>query len=116
MALIDQIFDQRIFRGEIENVIFHDPSRSDQHRLGIDLFCGRCILDQLNEAVLINHLALGHSYIFTDLIVFHPGSLLAGYLLHPIIHEILSAPEKIKPALFGGGFDNMRIGQREIER
>ena len=36
-ALLGQIFDQRVFRPEIENVIFHDPRRNDEHRLRMDL-------------------------------------------------------------------------------
>ena len=56
-AALDQIAHQRIVRGQIEHVIFHDPGRDDQHRLGHDALSGRFVLDELHQLVAEHDLA-----------------------------------------------------------
>ncbi len=37
VAAVDEILDQRVPRRQVENVVFHDPGRHDEYRLGLDL-------------------------------------------------------------------------------
>ena len=53
-ALSDKIFDKRIVRRKIENVVFHDPGRNDEDRFRPHLCRGRRVLDKLDEAVAID--------------------------------------------------------------
>ena len=46
-----QIPHQRILRTQIEDVVFHDPRRDDQDRLGTDLRRCRRVLDQFDQIV-----------------------------------------------------------------
>src|SRR3546814_8785698 len=47
MAAIDQIFHQRVLRRQVEDVVFHDPGRSEEHtselqslmRISYAVFC-----------------------------------------------------------------------------
>ena len=52
-----EIAHQRVLGRQVENVIFHDPGRHDQHRLGLDLGRGRAVLDQLHQIVAIDDVA-----------------------------------------------------------
>jgi len=46
-----QELDQRVLRRQIEDVVFHDPCRHDQHRLRMHLAGSRVVLDQLDELI-----------------------------------------------------------------
>ncbi len=58
-ALPDEIVDERVLRPEIEDVVFHDPGRDDQHRLGMDGFGLRLVLQKLEQVVAEDDLAGG---------------------------------------------------------
>ena len=38
VALLGQVFDQRVMRAQVEDVVLHDPRGHDQHRFGMNLF------------------------------------------------------------------------------
>ena len=57
IALPHQPAHQRIMLREIEDVVFHDPGRHDQDRLGMHGLGGRAVLDQLGEMAARDHLA-----------------------------------------------------------
>ena len=67
VALIDQVPDQRVLGREIQDIIFHDPRRHDQHRFGVDGFGGRCVLDQFDQMIAIDHIARGDGQVAADL-------------------------------------------------
>src|SRR5205823_2162 len=56
-SLLDAPFDEGFFRREVENIIFVDPRRDDQKRTPQDLLGRWCILDELHQIVLVDHLA-----------------------------------------------------------
>ena len=52
MPLSDRIFDKRVSRAEIEQIVLVDAGRHDQERCFFDLGRLRRILDELNQLVL----------------------------------------------------------------
>ena len=66
MPLIDQPFDERIFRLEVQNIIFIDPRRNDQQRRREHGCRRRRILDELHQFILIDHLTRRRRDIFAD--------------------------------------------------
>ena len=77
-ALLGQIFHQRILRRQIEDVVFHDPGRHDQDRLGPDLVGRGRILDELDQPVAIDDLAGRHRDVAADLELLGADRLLAA--------------------------------------
>ena len=66
VALTDQLADQRILRRQVQDVVFHDPGRHDQHRLAADLGRRRRILDQFDQFVAEDDLAGRRGEILAD--------------------------------------------------
>jgi len=54
MALSDEVADQRILRRQVEDVVFHNPGRDDQHRLGQHRLRRRSVLDELDQMVSVD--------------------------------------------------------------
>ena len=52
MSLSNRIFNKRISRAEIEQIVLIDAGRHDQERCFLDLGGLRRILDELNQLVL----------------------------------------------------------------
>ena len=101
-------------RRQIENVIFHDPRRHDQDRFRPDLFGRRSILDQLDQAIAIDHLAGRYRDIAADLKLLGAGRLLAAQGALAICKKILRAAHQIESTGAYCAPQDFRIGQQEI--
>ena len=48
MALVDEIFDERVLGRKIQDVMFHDPGGHDKNGFRIDLLGNRRILNEFD--------------------------------------------------------------------
>ena len=62
-ALLDQMADHAVLRLEVEDVVLVDPGRHDHDRHRVDRLGGRLVLDQLDQAVAVDHLARRHGHV-----------------------------------------------------
>ncbi len=115
-ALRDEIADERILRRQIENIIFHDPSRNEKDRLAVHLFRLRRILDELDQTVAIDDLARRHGDIAARFEVFRAGWLQAAHLALEIIDEVQGTTDEIGAARLDDAMLHDRIGRNEIRR
>src|SRR5262249_48984051 len=57
VPLLDQVAHERVARREVENVVLHDPRRSDEDRLRVDRRRLWRVLQELDQAVTVDDLA-----------------------------------------------------------
>ena len=115
-TLTGQPAHQRIVRAEIEDVVFHDPRRHDQHWLGPHPFGRRRILDQLHQFVARDHFAGRHGNIATGLERFGPGRRIARHRAAHIIEEMLRPFDQAMAAGVDNALLQHGIGGDEIGR
>ncbi len=114
MALPDQPAHHGIMRREVEDVIFHDPGRHDQHRRGMNLRRRRRILDQFDQAVAIDHLAGADAHILADDEILAAGRWRLGQRAAQVIQPVLRALAQIGAAGFHGLLQDLWIGPEEV--
>ncbi len=103
-------------RRKIENVIFHDPGRNDEHRLGPDLVGRRRILNELDQSIAINDLARGHRYIAPNDIILGANGLLAACRAFQILHQVAQAAHQVLSTFADGMPKQLGICQQEVRR
>src|SRR4029077_11014386 len=113
-SLLGEVLHQRILRREIEDVIFHDPSRNDEHRLGSNRGGRGRILDELDQSVAIDHLARRHGDITADLEILGADRLLAAYCALPVLNQVLKAAYQVLSAIADCVLQQLGICQQEI--
>jgi hypothetical protein len=97
-ALGDQVLDQRVLRREVENVVFHDPGRHDQHRLRPHLSGRRRVLDELDQLVAEHDLAGRHRQVAADLEGLRPGGRPPVDRALPVLDEVPEAAHQVEAA------------------
>ena len=90
VASTHEVFDQRPSRRKIEDIVLHDPCRHDQDWLRKDFLGGRKVLDQFNQAVLVDHLPWSGCNVFAGLVLFCPERRLAQIRTLPVVERILN--------------------------
>ena len=111
-APFDGIFDKRVSRAEIEQIIFVDAGRHDHERRFLDLGRLRGILDQLDQFVLEHDRSGRCGKIATD---FEDRLVDAGDPpLLQILDQILHSGYQARRAGPDCGPNDLRIGCREI--
>ena len=113
-AVLDQVFHQRILGREVEDIVFHDPGRHDEDRLGPDLVCRRRVLDQFDQAIAINDLGGRDGEVAANLEFIGSSRFLSQKQRPPIFDKILSAAHKIRAAFLGGAVQDLGVGEQEI--
>ena len=112
VPLFDEVADQRIVRRKVENIVFHDPRRHDQHRLGMDRFgCGR-VLDQLEQRVAPDHLARRHGEVAADAQRFAAAAGTAAQ----IGEQVAIARKQVLPALRRRPREDLRVRPGQVRR
>ena len=89
MPATHEVFDQGPSRRKVEDVVLHDPCRHDHDRLRKYLLGGRKVLDQFNQAILVDNLPWGRRKVFADLVLFCPDRRLAQCKTLPILDRVL---------------------------
>ena len=112
----DEVAHQRIGGREIEDVVLHDPSRHDEDRLAIDLAGFGRILDQLDQAVAVDHLALRDRDVLARLERVSSNRRFATDRALPIRDEIHGAVDEVLPAFADGRLESFWICRDEINR
>ena len=115
MALADQIADQGVARGQVEDVVLHDPGRDDEDGFGVDPLSGRLVLDELDEGIAIDHLAGGHRQVPPD----DEGlpqavRAVAQQQVLQVGEEVGPATEQILSPLPPGRLEDLRVGQGRV--
>ncbi len=110
----DGIFDERIARAEIEQIVFVDAGRNQQQRRLLDLGRLRRVLNELDEIVLVHDLSGRDGKIAADL---------EGGLVNPrdpalleILDQILHSGRQTCGPRLDRGANDVRIGRRKIRR
>ena len=114
VAPLDEEADQRVGRGEVEDVVLHDPGRHDQDRLGQDRPGGRRVLDQLTQPVPEHDLAGRDGHRLADHELLGPGRLASRGRLLEVLDKVVDAPDEVQPALFDGGAEDLGVGARKV--
>ena len=115
MPLGDQVADQGIARGQVEDVVLHDPGRDDEDGFGMDPVPGRLVLDELDEGIAIDHLARGHRQVLPD----DEGlpqavRAVAQQQVLQVGEEVGPATEQIPSPLPPGRLEDLRVGQGRV--
>src|SRR6516162_11047818 len=94
-ALLRQVADQRVLRRQIENVIFHDPGRYDQHRRRPHLIGCGSVLDKFDQPVTKDDLAWRHRHVPTYYEVLGADRPLTGEGALPVFDQVVPAAHQI---------------------
>ena len=116
MTAVDQVTHQRVVRRQIEYVIFHDPRRHDQHRLGSDFFGRGRILDQFQQAVAEDHFAAGGRNLAARSEFVHVDWRLAALRALLVFLEITLPAQQVLTVFLHRRIEYQRIGGNEIHR
>ena len=114
MALVDQVAHQRVVGRQVQHVVLHDPGRDDQDRLGENPVGRRRILNELDQAVAVDHLTGGDREGFADGVLVRPDRLLARGRALTVLHEVERALHQVGAALLEGRTQHLRVGQDEV--
>ena len=113
-ALAGEISHQGILRRQVENVVLHDPSRYDQHRLGMDLLGCRLVLDELDQPIAKDDLARSRGDTAADLVGLAADRLLAADRPFPILEQVLPAEKEVLAAALQGPLQKLGICRQEV--
>ena len=117
VALLGQVFHQRIGRAQVQDVVLLDPGRDDQHRLRPHHRRGRRVLDQFDQAIAKDHVAGRDRHVAADLELRRrpPGRLPPSARSQSSTQ--LSAPRsRFVPPCAQRAVENLRIGLDEVGR
>ena len=109
-----QKFDHRIFGRQIENIIFHDPGGDDQDRFWMDLIRRGRILDQLDQAIAIDHLTGAGGQIAAKLKGLKVGRFFFGHIAFDVFAKIARPAYKVHAPLRQRRLQDFGIGQRQV--
>ncbi len=114
VAAVDRVADERVLRLQVEDVVLVD-ARRDHHQRPFRHFCrARRVLDQLDEVVLVDHLARGHGDIAAELERSLVG--LADAAFARIGEQVRHAASECLALGLERGAQRRRIRRREIHR
>jgi hypothetical protein len=116
VALLGEVFDKRIVRREVQDVVFHDPRRHDQHRLGSHFRGCRRIADQFDQPVTIDDPAGGHSDIAADHEIFDADRFFALRRVLPVLDQVAQSADQIRPTLLNGAGKHFGVRPEEVCR
>ena len=97
VPFIDEVFDERIMRREVENIIFHNPGRDDKDRLRVHVPGRRLVLDKLDKTVPEYNLAGRDCNGFPDLESFRPNRFFADYGPLPVLKQVEPPSKEVIP-------------------
>ena len=106
--------DQGIVRGEVQDVVLHDPGRHDQNRLGSNALRGGRILDELDQPVAENDFAGRDGHVSPDLEGLGPRRLFPENVPSPVIEQVHGPAGQVFPPLLDGGAQKLGVRPEEI--
>ncbi len=107
--LLDEITDERVLRPQVEHVIFHDPCRHDQERLG-DHGLGRgLVLNELHQLVAVDNLSRRNGQSLAELEVVGFRSRLPGKGPQHVVLEVGRAAHEIGAGLVPRALDDRGV-------
>ena len=115
-TLADAPFDEGLLRRKVEDIIFVDPRRDDQHRALEHRFGRRRVLDQLHQLVLVDHLAGGEREVLADRELRRIGlsDLQIASAGLDVLGQHVHAAHEIFRVLLQRRAHQLRIGQDEV--
>ena len=119
VALRHQPAHHGVLRCQVQDVVLHDARRHDQHRLGVDLLGGGCVLDQLDQAVAQHHAARRDRDLLARHRVFLAAAArqfaaLAAVAQAELVHGVVHALHEALAAGFPGGAHGFGVGQQPV--
>jgi hypothetical protein len=110
--------DEGVLLAQIEDIVLVDPGRDDQQRPLVDLFGGRRVLDQLDQVVLVDHLARRHRDVLADLEglgVGHPD-LQPAVAPVQVVQQVPQPLDQVLAARLHGRAQHLGVGHDEVGR
>ncbi len=111
-AGIDQVLVHRVLRPHVHHIVLVDPGRDGQHRDLAHLLRGRRVLDQLDQAVAVDHLARRDRQVLAHL------ESAVGHHAYPALlqvrHQVLHALQQVGPAGARDLFQHLGVRGGEI--
>ena len=101
---------------EVEDVIFHDPGRNDQQRLGDNGITCRTILNELHQVVAVDDFTRRRGHMGSDLVAVTDRQFLRCQQCKHILGQVFSATNEIRTALAHRGFHNLGIDPWNVGR
>jgi hypothetical protein len=115
-ALIDELFNERVLRREIENVVLHDPGRHDQKRLRTYPPRRRRVLDKLDQVIAKHDPARCRGDVLADLELLRADGTAVALRPLPVRETIHGSAHEIGAALVNRSIEHNRIGSHEVGR
>jgi hypothetical protein len=116
MTVIHEVFDERVMRRQIEDVVLHDPGGHDEHGLRLNQRCGWRILDQLHQTVTMHDFSGRHRDLLSHRKGIGSDGLAPGNSAPPILDQVDPSADEICPGLLKAGVQNLGIRWEEIAR
>ena len=114
--LADQMIDERVLGPQVEDVVFHDPGRHDQDRLGLHLVRLRGVLQELEKCVAEHDLAGRHRQRLAHDKGGLEGRPGAAQSRRDVEREHRDAVHQVGAPRRTGGGDNLGVERGEVRR
>ena len=106
--------DQRVFRRQIKDIVFHDPGRHDQDRHAVHLIGRGRILDQLDQVIAEHDRAGGDRHAFAGAEIGVDAVVAALDLGRDILGQIAHAAQQVRPPRLDRAVQHLRVGRQKV--